>query len=730
MNIKTPYVVSIDAKFSFKTFWIAMRFIIKSIFVTALFVVSCLCGAQDFPQTSTGLLINQDHPPVSVEMELTGQVDNLHKEVQLLLNVNLDGDWKTYWRSAGEGGIAPAFKWQHDSKNVKAVEWFWPAPKRYIVLGVNTIGYKHHIHFPLKIKVNNLNKEVLLKGILTLPSCTNICVLTDYPIELRFTPSALHVNRNLSFQYQKAQGTVPIVVNEDTIKQAQKNVNITHLETTWNNKTQKLTVQIDNIIGWKKADVFADLLDKKFKNVFFSKPTISIQGKRLTAIFKATSWAGKVDLTSAKIHTTVIDKNLSIELISTPSAHIIKDSQTNNKNIFMMFLFALLGGLILNIMPCVLPVLGMKLSTILGTHGAQRTQIRRQFLASSAGIISSFWILAGFLLLVKSSGQALGWGIQFQNPYFIAVMVIITAIFTANMLGLFEIQLPSGAQTWLATTGDQSYIGHYLQGMFATLLATPCSAPFLGTAVAFALGASNGELVTIFTALGLGMSIPWLVIAAFPAIAQRLPKPGKWMNSIKIFFALMILATCLWLLSLLTIFIGSTKVLVIAAVLLLTLLVLIYRVHGKKILFVIIAGLIILGGVTLTIVNLNKKSGLIQQQNSLNWQVLDSNTIQQQVAAGKTVFVDVTADWCVTCKANKIGVINQDPVYSALKANNIVLMKGDWTKPSAKVSQYLHHYGRSGVPFNIVYGPNAPNGIELSTILTKKAVIDALNKAK
>jgi suppressor for copper-sensitivity B len=155
------------------------------------------------------------------------------------------------------------------------------------------------------------------------------------------------------------------------------------------------------------------------------------------------------------------------------------------------------------------------------------------------------------------------------------------------------------------------------------------------------------------------------LIAAFPAIAQRLPKPGKWMNSIKIFFALMILATCLWLLSLLTIFIGSTKVLVIAAVLLLTLLVLIYRVHGKKILFVIIAGLIILGGVTLTIVNLNKKSGLIQQQNSLNWQVLDSNTIQQQVAAGKTVFVDVTADWCVTCKANKIGVINQDPVFDS-----------------------------------------------------------------
>jgi len=706
-----------------------MRFVIKLIFVVTLFVISGLCASQEFSQTSTGLLINPDHPPVSIEMALTGQVDKPHKEVKTLLNVNLSGDWKTYWRSAGEGGEPPVFKWQHDSKNVSAVEWFWPAPKRYIVLGVNTIGYKHDIGFPLKVKVKDLNKEVLLKGVLTLPSCTNICVLTDYPIELRFTPSKLQVDHDIAFQYQKAQGTVPIVVTENAIKNTHKNVNITDFKTHWNKKTQKLTVQIGNIIDWKKADVFADLLDTKFKNVFFSAPIISIQGKRLTAIFKATSFAGKVDLSSAQIHTTVIDKNLSVELISTPSPDMIKAKQ-DNKNIFRMFLFALLGGLILNIMPCVLPVLGMKLSSVLGAHGAQRTQIRRQFLASSAGIISSFWILAGFLLLVKASGHALGWGIQFQNPYFIAAMVMITAIFSANMLGIFEIQLPSGAQTWLATTGGQSYLGHYLQGMFATLLATPCSAPFLGTAVAFALGGSNGELVAIFTALGLGMSIPWLVIAAFPSIAQRLPKPGKWMNGVKIFFALMILVTCLWLLSLLTVFIGLTAVCVLGAVFLLTLLVLIYREHGKKILFVIIGLLVILAGATLTLVNLNKSNGLIQEKNILDWQTLDSQKIPQEVAAGKTVFVDVTADWCVTCKANKIGVIYQEPVYSALKAKNVVLMKGDWTKPLAKVTQYLHRYGRYGVPFNIVYGPNAPKGIELSTILSKKAVIDALNKAK
>ncbi|MCK5818262.1 MAG: thioredoxin family protein [Psychromonas sp.] len=708
-----------------------MNFFIKTFFVTALFVVSGLSVAQNYTQTTTGLLINNDHPPVSVEMQLTGQVDQAHKAVQALLNVNLDGDWKTYWRSPGEGGIAPALNWQKNSKNINSVDWFWPAPKRYVVLGVNTIGYKHHINFPLKIKVNDLNKEVLLKGVLTLPSCTNICVLTDYPIELRFTPSMLKVNSDVSFKYQKAKGTVPIVVTEDAINKAHENVNITHLETYWNNKTQQLTVQIDTNSAWKKADVFADIQDKNFKNVSFSVPTISIKGKRLTAKFTAKSWAGKVNLSSAIIHTTLISKNLSVEVISKPSLHMLKIKHDQaSQNILKMFLFALLGGLILNIMPCVLPVLGMKLSSILGTHGIERTKIRRQFLASSAGIISSFWILAGFLLLVKLSGNALGWGIQFQNPYFIAAMVVITAVFAANMLGIFEIQLPSRLQTWLATRGDQSYIGHYLQGMFATLLATPCSAPFLGTAVAFALGASNYELVAIFTALGIGMSIPWLLIAAFPIIAQRLPKPGKWMNSIKIFFALMILATCLWLLSLMTIFIGLSKVLTIVTILLLTFFILIYRTHGKKLLYIIISLLIILCAATLSIRHLYENNRLAQKQIDLHWQVLDSKTIDQQVAAGKTVFVEVTADWCVTCKANEIGVIDQEPVYSALQANNIVLMKGDWTKPSTKVTQFLHRYGRYGVPFNIVYGPNAPKGIKLSTILSKKAVIDALNQAK
>jgi len=700
-------------------------------FFTRLFIFAILFNSQivrsaDFIQTSTGWLNNALHTPVSVQMQLTGQVDQKNKNADLLLDINLEGDWKTYWRSPGEGGVAPTFNWQSESQNIKQINWFWPAPKRYPVLGVDTLGYKGQIHLPLKIELEDLTKATVLKGTFTLASCTTICVLSDYFIDLSFSVDDLIIDQDIVFDYAQAMGAVPIVIDEEQVKKAQSSASITALQSYWDQKNQKLTVQINNQFNWQNPDLFVDLRQADLDGIFFSTPEINIEEKQLTATFDASSWAGEVNLSSTQIHATVIDNDIAAELLSTTSEQVIINQNTSN-SLFSMFLIALLGGLILNVMPCVLPVLGMKLSSVLSSHGIEKSQIRKQFLASSVGILSSFWLLATFLLILKLSGEALGWGIQFQSPYFIILMVIITALFATNMLGLFEIQLPSKLQTWLATKGDQSYLGHYLQGMFATLLATPCSAPFLGTAVAFALGASTAELFIIFSALGLGMSLPWLLIALFPSIAQLLPKPGKWMNTVKFTFALMILATCLWLLSLLTNFIDIAYVTLITATFLLVLFVLIAKKHGKKTLLITLSSLLLISAIGLLISSLTAKHWATPLANDLVWQPLDTTLLQQHVDSGKTVFVDVTADWCVTCKANKIGVMLQDPVYSALQADNIVLMKGDWTVRSDKVTEYLQSYGRYGVPFNIVYGPNSPQGIELSTILSSDAVLNAIS---
>lgn len=282
----------------------------------------------------------------------------------------------------------------------------------------------------------------------------------------------------------------------------------------------------------------------------FSVPTVSVNGGKVTATFSASSWMGKPALAGEAITLTVIDNDFLAEQKATVKAGTVIETGSDF-SFASAIAFALLGGLILNIMPCVLPVLGLKLSSVVSAQGLEKATVRKQFLASAAGILFSFWILAAFLLTLKLTGNAMGWGIQFQSPLFIGVMVAITALFAANMLGLFEIRLPSAANTWLATKGDNSYAGHFTQGMFATLLATPCSAPFLGTAVAFALTTSTPVLFAIFTSLAVDMALPWLIVAAIPALATRLPKPGPWMNRIKSLFGLMMLATSIWLLTLL-----------------------------------------------------------------------------------------------------------------------------------------------------------------------------------
>jgi suppressor for copper-sensitivity B len=265
--------------------------------------------------------------------------------------------------------------------------------------------------------------------------------------------------------------------------------------------------------------------------------------------------------------------------------------------------------------------------------------------------------------------------------------------------------------------------------MFATLLATPCSAPFLGTAVAFSLAASALQLFIIFSALGIGMALPWLLIALFPAIALCLPRPGKWMNSIRTFFALLILITCFWLLSLLTTFIGLNMTLLIAFLLTALQLFLIAKKRGSRAVIVVLSAILMSSAGWAMLSNFSTKQWA-GEHTQLQWQPLQRTVIDRQVEQGNIVFVDITADWCITCKANKIGVLLQEPVYTRLQEKDIIVMRGDWTIPSESISEYLQSYGRFGVPFNIVYGPDAPQGIPLATLLTTESVLAAIGQAK
>ncbi|WP_394166047.1 protein-disulfide reductase DsbD family protein [Photobacterium piscicola] len=684
--------------------------------LTTLFSITFSSIAAATPQHSTGWVTNPQHPPVEVRLMLTGQQDPAKHTVQGLLEVKLDTDWKTYWRSPGEGGVAPSINWE-TSSNISHVDWQWPLPKRYEFLGVETLGYKHDVIFPLSIHVKDMTKPVFLSGKLTMSSCTSICVLTDYELSFDFIPNKLLPSTEAMFLYNKGESQVPKTSPAVTLKTV-----------SYNKAEKKVTVVATNSTGWQQPDVIIDGDTQAVKDTSFLKPTTTIKGDTLYATLPVTSWFGTPKLVGQPLHVTIGDHDIAVEMTATATDLPVNIPSTNG-NILKVIGLALLGGLILNIMPCVLPVLGMKLSSVISAQGLARRQIRTQFLASAAGIIVSFWLLAIFLTVMKLSGQALGWGIQFQSPWFIGAMIAITVLFGANMLGLFEIRLSSNTNTWLATKGDSSHLGHFIQGMFATLLATPCSAPFLGTAVAFALGADLITLFAIFTALAIGMAAPWLLIALFPQLATLMPKPGAWMDRVKTLFGLMMLATSVWLLSLMTSFFNASAVWGLGAVILVIILWLLGRKKGRKTVIITLAVMLLGAGASLFTGSLTANKWSTPLPDDHHWIPLDTAKIATEVAQGKTVFVDVTAQWCITCKANKIGVILQEPVYSALDNKNIVLMRGDWTKPSDYVTGFLQSHGRFGVPFNIVYGPNAPKGIELPVILSSESVLSALKEA-
>jgi thiol:disulfide interchange protein len=348
-----------------------------------------------------------------------------------------------------------------------------------------------------------------------------------------------------------------------------------------------------------------------------------------------------------------------------------------------MVLLALLGGLILNLMPCVLPVLSLKLLSLTTTHQGKCRQT--QFSVTFLGILSSFWILAALVLLLRQIGVAVGWGMHFQNPVFLGIMAIIMFAFAGNLLGLFEIPLPRWINVFVAqptTEKQHSYFQDFLSGVLATLLATPCSAPFLGTAVSYALGHGAFEIVTIFTGLGLGFGAPYLALAFLPLNKIKMPKPGQWMIRLRQSMGIGLFLSGFWVASMLW-----------------------PQFYAPS-------------------VESGPKTGKIA------WVPFKEADIQPHVAAGKIVFVDITAQWCMTCIYNKKVVLERSPVVEQLQQAHVVPMQGDWTNQDANILAFLQKHNRYGIPFNMVYGPGCPAGEVLPELLKARDVEQSLSHCR
>ncbi|MGB9097486.1 protein-disulfide reductase DsbD family protein [Erwinia sp.] len=625
------------------------------------------------------------------------------ESTRVLLDIKLQDGWKTYWRSPGEGGIAPEIRWNDSPPKA---QWFWPTPQRFDVAGLTTQGYHHQVALPIELA----GKVRRLSGTLTLSTCSNVCILTDYPFSLDLQRPA---DKLFAHDFAQAMGQVPVA-----------NVLTDQLQAGY--QSGKLQITASRAGGWSQPELFID----EGNEASFGKPVLTLKGDQLQATVPVSDQWGESapELQGETLSLVLADRGLAQQselIIGRPVASI-----GGGIALWQAVLMALAGGFILNLMPCVLPVLGMKLSSILQVEQRDKRSIRLQFVASSAGIIASFMALALLMTVLRLSNHALGWGIQFQNPWFIGFMVLITLLFSANLLGLFYFRLPSSFSTRLATHNGEGIAGHFWQGAFATLLATPCSAPFLGTAVAFALGAPLPMLWGIFIALGVGMSLPWLLIALFPALALKLPKAGRWMNGVRIAMGLLMLTSCLWLVSLLVGHLGGSLTLMLAGSLLLLLCIAVWRRFGNKVAAVsAVAALLVAGGVLLT-ASLTSSLWRSPLHDQIAWQPLSEQAITDALASNKRVFIDVTADWCITCKANKFNVLMRPDVQQALQAEDVVALRGDWSRPSAAINTFLKRRGSVAVPFNQVYGPGDRQGTVLSPLLDRQQLLTALSHAK
>jgi len=633
--------------------------------------------------------------------------------VQLGLEFELKPDWKIYWRSPGDAGYPPAIDWK-GSDNLADTVISWPAPHRFSISGLETMGYKGQVILPLAARVTDSSQPLTLRAAVDYLTCAVVCVPQHADLSMALpsgpasaTPFAHDINRFAA----NVPGDGP-----------RAGLSLVSAEAT---EAGELVVTVTANPALKDPDLFLERSDQ----MQFSRPRVELQQSGRKAVFhvRPVENTGEGGLLGKPVVLTMVDGDRGMEVEVDPAA---PQPGIRLPRLFAMLGVALLGGLILNLMPCVLPVLSLKVLALISHGGAEKTQVRSSFLATAAGIVVSFLALAAVTSVVKLAGSAVGWGIQFQQPLFLGVMIALVTLFAANLFGWFEIPLPQFLADIGANAGpSKGWAGHFATGAFATLLATPCSAPFLGTAVGFALAHGTFEIFSIFLLLGVGMAAPYLAVAAWPQLAQKLPRPGNWMIVARMILGLVLLATGVWLLSVLAIVIGLQIGLAVAAAMALSLvlLALAHRVPAIPRGLVMVATLVAAIGLS-SIGDAPASEDRHAAAKGL-WKPFDQAAVASEVAAGHVVFVDVTAEWCLTCQVNKATVVYRGEVAKRMHAPNVVAMQADWTRPDETIANYLAGFGRYGIPFDVVYGPGAPNGVVLPELLTDDAVLQALDQA-
>ncbi|MGD0801783.1 MAG: thioredoxin family protein [Terracidiphilus sp.] len=712
-----------------------------------------------------------DEPHVHVQLVVPVADANRGNVREVGLYFKLETGWHIYWLNPGDAGEPPHVKWTLP-EGITAGLLHFPTPKRLPLGPLMDYGYENEVLYPIDVKVaaNAPLGLAKLDAKVDWLVCSSSCIPGKAELETALNITAFTTSTQPGAPGDKAiwntlagklPKTFPTGANVRfqsssndfrlTVETGQRELSAEFFpedqDIIDNPAPQKLTPTATGLILDLKKDASLSAAPKQLRGV------LELSGGRA---YEIVALPGTVAAAEVQAPATQAASDSTVPVATNPPANQTP-AQQNSKSLLLpcgtgqlaqvrkdilLTLFrisglAFLGGLILNLMPCVFPVLFLKGLALVNSGNEERAALRMHGLVYAAGILVSFWVLVGVLLGLRAAGATLGWGFQFQSPIFLALMAGLLFFLGLSLAGQFEIGLTmTSAGGSLAQ--KQGLTGSFFTGVLAVVVATPCTAPFMGAAIGYALAQSAAVTFAIFTALALGLAAPYVALTLQPAWTRWLPKPGAWMEVLRQAVAVPIFATVIWLAWVLAQAYGAS---VLAALLASFLLLAIAgwflgRWPAKR-WATVVAALILVGVVALAVIGQrwtseSNSTGKAEPAVAAHgvWEPWSAEAVSRYQSQGRPVFVDFTASWCLSCQVNERAALNRPEVQQAFQAANVALLKADWTRHDEAITQALTALGRSGVPAYALYAPGQSQPQMLPEVLTPGIVTDALSRLR
>jgi thiol:disulfide interchange protein DsbD len=655
--------------------------------------------------------------------------------------LQMEPRWHTYWRNPGASGIPTTVQWQLPS-GVTAGPLRWPAPEKLPDDDLTTYIYRDRVVLlaPLKLAAGLPPVPLVLKAKVSWLECETACLPGSADLQAALSLGAQTTPSNEAGLLESWQSKLP--------KPAAAAAAHAVWEKPPTGDLRPLIVEWTSAGEAAEADFYPDA-SEQFEVQPATQSLPAEAGKvRLRKLVKKISgdWPKQISgvlVQKSGSQRLAWEGTLPVAATAAPAAAA---ASALVPSIWKMLLYAFIGGLILNVMPCVLPVIALKVLGFVGQGRDAPRRVRALGLIYGLGVLASFLLLAGLVIGVEAAGHKAGWGIQFGSPEFLAGLTTLVTLVGLNLFGLFEVNLGGrvmGAAGGLAAKHGPA--GAFFNGVLATVLATPCTAPFLGAALGFAFTQPPPVIVLVFLTVGVGLAAPYVVLSWNPGWLRFLPKPGPWMERFKVAMGFPMLATAAWLFSLLPAHYGPRSWWLLIFLVLVALAAWIYgqfvqRGSARRGLGLAAALILLVGGYFYVIEGQLQwrsplpetvaQGGLKESPGGIDWQRWSPAAVTQARAAGHPVVVDFTADWCLTCQANKKFALEVASVRARLRQVQAVAFLGDYTRLPTAITEELNRYGRAGVPLVLVY-PKDPLAapIVLPEALTPGIVLAALDRA-